>query len=312
MHESSSQVGAFAFKARLPARIFVAGRDLHIAMLDDVPPVHDARKVTGKGGGKTGNTGKTVGKGQGKFGKPGSNKRNTQCAIKDCAGYLSKKRNTRFLALHSEDQKSGRPKSQYNVPICGTCMTTGVENGKVVSLNSGGSPDFGPLKAAFGPNGDKHSSNMTKNGILAYDEMCVDAPESANVAVVSADAGDDEDDVISLSSKASAESRSHSSESSDTEARWPEYGPAPCTNYTNTSFDQKKRRRNAVYDGSLCRPDSENWHQVYPKQQFQQYWNGDWQGPSAEQSAPPAAQLPTDGRMTQGYCDSAPNGGYIQ
>ena len=110
-------------------------------------------------------------------------------------------------------------------------MTTGVENGKVVSLNSGGSPDFGPLKAAFGPNGDKHSNNMTKNGILAYDEMCVDAPESANVAVVSADAGDDEDDVISLSSKASAESRSHSSESSDTEAPWPEYGPAPCTNY---------------------------------------------------------------------------------
>jgi hypothetical protein len=37
------------------------------------------------------------------------------------------------------------------VPICGTCMTTGVENGKLVSLNSGGSPDFGPLKAAFGP-----------------------------------------------------------------------------------------------------------------------------------------------------------------
>jgi len=147
---------------------------------------------------------------------------------------------------------------------------------------------------------------------MAYDEICVDAPETANVAAVAADAGDDEDDVISLSSKASAESRSHSSESSDTEARWPEYGPAPCTNYTNTSFDQKKRRRNAVYDGNLCRPDSENWHQVYPKQQFQQYWNGDWQGPSAEQSAPPAAQLPTDGRMTQGYCDSAPNGGYIQ
>ena len=148
-------------------------------------------------------------------------------------------------------------------------MTTGVENGKVVSLNSGGSLDFGPLKAAFGPNGDKHSNNMTKNGIMAYDEICVDAPESANMAAVAADAGDDEDDVISLSSKASAEPRSHSS-------------------------------------------GSEDWHQVYPEQQFQQYWNGDWQGPSAEQSAPPAAQLPTDGRMTQGYCDSAPNGGYIQ
>jgi hypothetical protein len=149
MHESSSQVGAFTFKARLPARIFVAGRDLHIAMLDDVPPVHDARKVTGKGGGKTGKTGKTVGKGQGKFGKSGSNTHNTQCA-KDCAGYLSNKRNTRFLALHSEAQKSGGLKSQYNVPLCGACMTTGVENGTVVSLNSGGSLDLVLSKLRLG------------------------------------------------------------------------------------------------------------------------------------------------------------------
>jgi hypothetical protein len=52
---------------------------------------------------------------------------------------------------------------------------------------------------------------MTKNGIMAYDEMCVDAPEIANVAAVAADAGDDEDNVISLSSKASAKPRSHSS-----------------------------------------------------------------------------------------------------
>ena len=165
---------------------------------------------------------------------------------------------------------------------------------------------------SYGPCGDRHSRNMTENVSMAYDDMFADAPETVNMAAGAADAGDDEDDVISLSSKASAESRSHSSESSDMEAPWPEYGPAPCTNYTNTSFDQKKRRRNAVYGGNLCRPDSENWHQVYPKQQFQQYWNGDWQGPSAEQCAPPAAQLPTDGRMTQGYCDSAPNGGYIQ
>jgi hypothetical protein len=69
----------------------------------------------------------TVGRDQGKFGKPCSNKHNTQCA-KDCAGYLSNKRNTRFLALYNEDQKSDRPKMQYNVPIYGACMTTGVYN----------------------------------------------------------------------------------------------------------------------------------------------------------------------------------------
>ena len=44
---------------------------------------------------------------------------------------------------------------------------------------------------------------------------------------------------------------------SDTEAPWPEYGPVPCTNYITTSVDPQKHRRNAVYDGNLCRPDSE-------------------------------------------------------
>ena len=46
---------------RLPARILVAGRDLHIVMLDDMSPVHNTCKATGKGGGKTGKTGKLLG-----------------------------------------------------------------------------------------------------------------------------------------------------------------------------------------------------------------------------------------------------------
>jgi hypothetical protein len=62
----------------------------------------------------------------------------------------------------NENQKSGRLQSQHKVPICGACMTAGIENGKVFPLHNGGSIDFGPIKAAFGPNVNKHSSNMAE------------------------------------------------------------------------------------------------------------------------------------------------------
>jgi hypothetical protein len=81
-------------------------------------------------------------------------------------------------------------------------MTLGIEQGKIVDLHSGGKMDFGPMKVAFGPGGDKHSRNMTENASMAYDDMFADAPETVNMAAGAADAGDDEDDVISLSSKA--------------------------------------------------------------------------------------------------------------
>ena len=46
---------------------------------------------------------------------------------------------------------------------------------------------------------------MSENVSMAYDDMFTDAPETVNMAAGAADAGDDEDDVISLSSKASAD-----------------------------------------------------------------------------------------------------------
>ena len=84
-------------------------------------------------------------------------------------------------------------------------MTLGIEQGKIVGLHSGAKMDFGLMKAAFGPSGDRHSRNMTENVSMAYDDMFADAPETVNMAAGAADAGDDEDDVISLSSKASAD-----------------------------------------------------------------------------------------------------------
>ena len=45
---------------------------------------------------------------------------------------------------------------------------------------------------------------MTENVSMAYDDMFADAPETVNMAAGAADAGDDEDDVISLSSKAAS------------------------------------------------------------------------------------------------------------
>jgi hypothetical protein len=43
---------------------------------------------------------------------------------------------------------------------------------------------------------------------MAYDDLFADAPETVNVTAGAADARDDEDDVISLSSKASADPQS--------------------------------------------------------------------------------------------------------
>jgi hypothetical protein len=87
-------------------------------------------------------------------------------------------------------------------------MTSGIENVKIVTLHSGAKMDFGPMKAAFGPDSDRYSRNMSENVSMAYDDMSADAPETVNMAAGTADAGDDEDDVISLSSKASADPQS--------------------------------------------------------------------------------------------------------
>jgi hypothetical protein len=70
--------------------------------------------------------------------------------------------------------------------------------------------NFGSIEAAFGPDGTRHSNSATENIRMVYDKMYVDAPENATVAVAAADARDDEDDVVSLSSKASADPRSNS------------------------------------------------------------------------------------------------------
>jgi hypothetical protein len=155
-----------------------------VAMLDDVPP-----PVPKKGGGKgkTGKTCKTGGKGNGKDGKTGNSK-NARCA--------------RFQELHIADQKSGKPRSEYKVPICGECMILGIEKGKIVDMHSGGKMDFGPMKAAFGPDGNRHNRNMAENVRMAYIDMFDDAPETVNIAAGATHAGDDEDDVISLLSKA--------------------------------------------------------------------------------------------------------------
>jgi hypothetical protein len=61
-------------------------------------------------------------------------------------------------------------------------MTLGIAQGKIVDLHSGGKMDFGPMKAAFGPGGDRHSRNMTENVNMAYDDMFADAPETVNMA----------------------------------------------------------------------------------------------------------------------------------
>ena len=61
------------------------------------------------------------------------------------------------------------------------------------------------MKATFGPDSDRHSRNMHENVSMAYDDMFADAPETVNMAAGAADTRDDEDDVISLSSKASAD-----------------------------------------------------------------------------------------------------------
>jgi hypothetical protein len=78
-------------------------------------------------------------------------------------------------------------------------MTLGIETGKIVDLHSGGKMDFGPMKAAFGPDGNRHNIHMDENVRLAYVDMFDDAPERAetvNMAAGAADAWDDEDDVI--------------------------------------------------------------------------------------------------------------------
>jgi hypothetical protein len=174
-------------------------------MLDDVPS-----PVPRKGEGKTGKTDKTSGKGNGKDGKTGNSK-NVRCAIKGCTRNLSNKRNAAcYQELHSADQKSGKPQSEYKVPICGACVTLDIKNGKIVALHSGGQMDFGPMKAVFGPDGNRHNKNMTENVRMAYVDMFADAPETVNIAARAADAGDDEDDDISLSSKAFADPRSQS------------------------------------------------------------------------------------------------------
>jgi hypothetical protein len=118
------------------------------------------------------------------------------------------KRHARFQQLHLTNQKSGKPQSEYKVPNCGECMTLGIEKSKIVDLHSGGKMDFGPMKAAFGPDGNRHNKNMSENVSMAYDDLFADAPETVNMAAGAADAGDDEDDVISLSSKASADPQS--------------------------------------------------------------------------------------------------------
>ena len=169
-----------------------------VAMLDDVPPP----PFPGKGKKGKGKTGK--GKGNGKDGKTGNSK-NSRCAVKGCTGHLSNKRHSRFQELRIADQKSDKPRSEYKVPICGACMTAGIENGKIVDLHSGGKMDFGPMKAAFGPDGNRHNKNMAENIRMAYEDMDIDATETVNIAAGAANAGDDEDDVISLSSKASAD-----------------------------------------------------------------------------------------------------------
>ena len=172
-----------------------AANEIHlVAMLDDAPP-----PAPGKGKGKPDK--KNGGKGKG---KPG-NSTNCKCAVRGCAGRLSNKRHARFQQLKLIDQKSSKPQSEYKVPICGVCMTSGIENGKIVTLDSGAKMDFGPIKAAFGQDSDKYSKNMSENVSMAYDDMFADAPETVNMAAGAADAGDDEDDVISLSSKASAD-----------------------------------------------------------------------------------------------------------
>jgi hypothetical protein len=141
-------------------------------MLDDAPP-----PAPNKWGGKGKPDKKTGGKGKGKDGKTGNNT-NARCAIRGCAGKLSNKRHARFQQLRLTDQKSSKPQSAYKVPICGECMTLGIEQGKIVDLHSGGKMDFGPMKAAFGHGGDRHSRNMTENVSMAYDDMFADAPET--------------------------------------------------------------------------------------------------------------------------------------
>ena len=61
-------------------------------------------------------------------------------------------------------------------------MTLGIENGKVVALHSDRQMDFGPMKAAFGPDGNRHNKNMTENVRMAYVDMFADAPETVNMA----------------------------------------------------------------------------------------------------------------------------------
>jgi hypothetical protein len=58
---------------------------------------------------------------------------------------------------------------------------------------------------------------------MAYEDMFADALETVKLATRAADARDDEDDVISLSSKASADPRSHSSGSEE----WQQVFPDP-------------------------------------------------------------------------------------
>ena len=190
-----------------------------VAMLDDVPPP----VPKGKGGkGKTGKTCKTLGKGNGKDGKTVGSTRNVRCAVKGCIGDLGNKRNARYQELHNADQKSGKPQSEHKVPICGTCMTAGIENGKVVALHSGGQMNFGPMKAAFGPDGNRHNKNMSENVRMANDDMFIDAPETVKMAASAIDARDSEDDVISLSCKASADPRSHLSGSDEWQQVYPD------------------------------------------------------------------------------------------
>ena len=75
--------------------------------------------------------------------------------------------------------------------------------------------DFGPMKAAFGHDGNRHNKKTSENVRMAYDDMFIDAPETVKMAASAIDARDSEDDVISLSCKASADPRSHSSGSEE-------------------------------------------------------------------------------------------------